>query len=255
MSTVEGTFEAEIDRLAALQELDRRLKVKQEQMAALIGEAEAFEQELTRQREQLASLTLERDDLEKQRAEMDGRLEVEGGKIRDSRMRLNRVRNDREMMALQREIDLGKEANHLLEEQLIEVMERLESLNQVLNEARAGLDALDGQAESEVDAKRNEAATIDRETASDREQRDLLVRGMDPALRGKYERIFARRDGTAVVEVRGGTCLGCHMNVPPQLFNELQRYRDIRQCPNCHRIMYFRPENNGSASDSKSTGA
>jgi predicted nucleic acid-binding Zn-ribbon protein len=255
MSTVEGTFEAEIDRLAALQELDRRLKVKQEQVAALMGEAESFEQEMARQREDLASLTLERDNLEKQRAEMDARLELEGVKIRDSRMRLNRVRNDREMLALQREIDLGKEANHLLEEQLIEVMERLESLDQRLGEVREGLEALEGQAEEEVNAKRNEAATIDRQAASDRKQRDLLVRGMDPALRGKYERIFARRGGTAVVEVRGGTCLGCHMNVPPQLFNELQRHRDIRQCPNCHRILYFQPESSDGSGDGKPRGA
>jgi len=45
-----------------------------------------------------------------------------------------------------------------------------------------------------------------------------------------------------VVEVRNGTCLGCHMNLPPQFFNELQRARDIRLCPNCHRILFWRPE-------------
>jgi predicted nucleic acid-binding Zn-ribbon protein len=30
--------------------------------------------------------------------------------------------------------------------------------------------------------------------------------------------------------------------LPPQFFNELQRSREVRLCPNCHRILYWRPE-------------
>ena len=59
----------------------------------------------------------------------------------------------------------------------------------------------------------------------------------------KYEQIFERRGGSAVVVGRQGVCTGCHMNVPPQMYNELQKFRDIRQCPNCHRILFYRPEN------------
>ena len=69
-----------------------------------------------------------------------------------------------------------------------------------------------------------------------------LVGAVDGDLRRRYEMIFSRRGGVAVVAVRGGTCQGCHMHVPPQLFNELKKFRDVRQCPNCHRILYWRPE-------------
>jgi predicted nucleic acid-binding Zn-ribbon protein len=45
-----------------------------------------------------------------------------------------------------------------------------------------------------------------------------------------------------VVTARGGICTGCRMHIPPQLFNELQKFRDhVRQCPNCHRILLWRP--------------
>ena len=43
-------------------------------------------------------------------------------------------------------------------------------------------------------------------------------------------------------ETQAGTCLGCHMHLPPQFFNELQRARDIRLCPNCHRILFWRAD-------------
>jgi predicted nucleic acid-binding Zn-ribbon protein len=57
-----------------------------------------------------------------------------------------------------------------------------------------------------------------------------------------YEQIFDRRGGNAVVAARNGICSGCRMHIPPQLYNELQKYRDIRQCPNCRRIWFWRPE-------------
>jgi len=68
------------------------------------------------------------------------------------------------------------------------------------------------------------------------------VNGMNATLRVKYEQIFERRGGSAVVVVRQGVCTGCHMGVPPQMYNELQKFRDIRQCPNCHRILFYRPD-------------
>ena len=49
-----------------------------------------------------------------------------------------------------------------------------------------------------------------------------------------------------VVEARGGICLGCHINLPPQMFNELQRYREVRQCPSCHRIVFWRMASEGT---------
>ena len=42
---------------------------------------------------------------------------------------MNRVRNERELLALQREIDLSKEANQQIEEELLSVMEMLEQLD------------------------------------------------------------------------------------------------------------------------------
>ncbi len=241
MSKVTEITEGEIDRLAALQELDRRLKDNQEQLDTLISQASDFEGAIDRQRVAVESLTAERDALEAQRADMDARLETAGGRIRDNRMRLNRVRNSTELLALQREIDLGKEANQHLEEEILVVMECIENLNAQLNSEKEALQGLEGQAETEITKRREEAETLRREVDIERGRRDELARGMNAELRGKYEQIFQRRGGTAVVAARQGTCTGCHMNLPPQLFNELQRYRDVRQCPNCHRILFWRP--------------
>ena len=59
-------------------------------------------------------------------------------------------------------------------------------------------------------------------------------------LMSRYELILSRRGGTAVVEVTGGICQGCYMNIPPQLWNELIRSEKVNLCPSCQRIVYYK---------------
>jgi len=232
----------DIDRLAALQEVDRQIKTHQDRIAALNAEIDEYQARLTQQRAEVAALQTEHDALEVQRAELDKKLDGEEARIRDSRMRLNRVRNERELLALRREIDLTKEANKLLEEQLIAVMENIEALNTRLTGGREALQALETEAETEIAARRENAEKLRDQIAAVHGQREEVAKAVDNGLRRKYEQIFAYRGGTAVVEVRNGTCQGCHMHVPPQLFNELKKFRDVRQCPSCHRILYVRAD-------------
>jgi predicted nucleic acid-binding Zn-ribbon protein len=240
MAQENEAFEAVIDRLAALQEFDQKLKERIDQVDALVAEADSRESELEARRRAVAELSQQRDALEKQRAEMDAKLEIDGAKVRDNRMRLNRVRNDRELLALQREIDLGREAAQVLEEELILVMENLERVTAQLNEAQAALAEIEASTVGEIAERRQEAARLSEGLDGERAARENLAGGIDVVLRRKYEQIFSRRGGSAVVEARGGICLGCHINLPPQMFNELQRYREVRQCPSCHRIVFWR---------------
>ena len=162
--------------------------------------------------------------------------------MKDRRMRLNRVRNERELQALRREIEVGKEANQQVEEQLLGLFESLDALNAAARDAEQKLAELETSSQAMLAEHRTRIATLAAEVLQERQRRDRTAEGLDMGLRRKYEQIFERRGGTAVVEVRGGICLGCHMNLPPQFFNELLRTREVRLCPNCHRILYLRPE-------------
>ncbi|MBW2734063.1 MAG: hypothetical protein JRH20_16875, partial [Deltaproteobacteria bacterium] len=55
------------------------------------------------------------------------------------------------------------------------------------------------------------------------------------------------RGGIGVVRAAEGACSGCHMRLPPQLYNILQRNETIEQCPNCQRIIYYIPEEEETA--------
>ena len=87
-------------------------------------------------------------------------------------------------------------------------------------------------------APRAPLAEIEAKIAELRAERDKLTANVKPDVLKRYSNIRMRR-GLAVVSVRNGTCQGCNMNIPPQLYNVLQRGASIETCPSCHRIIYW----------------
>ncbi|HVO26701.1 MAG TPA: C4-type zinc ribbon domain-containing protein [Candidatus Margulisiibacteriota bacterium] len=243
--------ETPIDKLAALQELDRQLREKTELVRASEGEVTELENQLAQQREVARQAREARDAANARRIELETHLDAEEAKMKDRRMRLNRVRNEKELQALRREIEVSKEANQQTEEEVLRVLETVETLTAAAAEADQRLGELEATAATTINERRTGLGQLLEDVAREREIRDRMANALDASLRQKYEQIFARRGGTAVVEVRNGTCQGCHMNLPPQLFNELQRTREVRTCPNCHRILFWRAERLEDAESSR----
>ena len=93
-------------------------------------------------------------------------------------------------------------------------------------------EAVDRRVEPLAAAERVEAEGLDR--------LDLIAEEIDASLMSRYELIFSRRGGNAVVQVTGGICQGCYMNIPPQLWNEIIRSDKVNLCPSCQRILYYK---------------
>ena len=61
-----------------------------------------------------------------------------------------------------------------------------------------------------------------------------------PELMEKYNMIKKQQGKEiAVVPVKNAVCYGCNVNLPPQMYNELQRRDSLKFCPNCERIIYW----------------
>jgi hypothetical protein len=42
-----------------------------------------------------------------------------------------------------------------------------------------------------------------------------------------------------VVAVKDAVCQACHMDIPPQWFNQLRKFEELMICPSCHRIIFW----------------
>ena len=101
----------------------------------------------------------------------------------------------------------------------------------------AALSALDlTAAEKEIAAEVEELKSSIGKT---RKAREKIAENVDANLLARYQMIFSRRAGVAVALAKGGTCQGCRMRLPPQLYNEIQKHLQIHFCPNCQRVLYY----------------
>ena len=70
-------------------------------------------------------------------------------------------------------------------------------------------------------------------------ERVSLGQTIDENLLKKYHFIRERKGGIVVSPVIKGVCQACHLDIPPQRFNELIRGDKLMNCPNCIRIIYW----------------
>ena len=232
---------AQIEVLALLQLVDREIREQTGLKQGLLSELQTKETEIEAKKREVEALTALLVEKEKLRREKDRIFQDEGKKVMDKRMRMNRIKNIKELQALQREIDQIKQRNIELEEALIQIMVEIDGIK---GNIKAKEDEM-AQIQSEWQQKRQEMQSqisgIDRAVSEAATRRQTIASQVAGDLISRYELIFSRRGGTAVVEVAGGICQGCYMNIPPQLWNEIIKSDKVHLCPSCQRILYCRP--------------
>ncbi|HET9550258.1 MAG TPA: C4-type zinc ribbon domain-containing protein [Candidatus Binatia bacterium] len=232
---------AQIEILASLQTVDREIKQHHGKKQDLLGELQAKEQEIQIKKREIVKLSLVLAETEKLRQEKDRVFQDEGTKATDRRMRMNRIKNSKELMALQREIDLIKQGNSEREEELIKLMEETDRASSEIKGKEEELAKLQAEWDQEQEELRSQITGIDQAVSEAATRRQTIAAQVAGDLISRYELIFSRRGGTAVVQVTGGICQGCYMNVPPQLWNEIIRSEKVHLCPSCQRILHYKP--------------
>lgn len=229
---------AQIEILASLQDIDREIKEKSGIKQGLLGELQKRESEIQAKRQEMATVRAECSEKEKLRQEKERVLQEEGKKATDRRMRMNRIKNIKELQALQREIDQIKQSNGELEEQLIGILEEIEGFKAALKGKEDELGKMEAEWKQKQEEMQTQISGIDQAVSDASTLRQNIASQITGDLVQRYELIFARRGGTAVVTVSDGICQGCFMNLPPQLWNEIMKSEKINLCPSCNRILY-----------------
>ena len=233
---------AQIEALAALQRVDQSLRENTQALQAGESRVAALEDAVNAHATAVAAIERELAELATRQRDLEGRLTAAESKMKDRRMRITRIRNDKELGLAKREVDLLKEETGGLETELMTVLEQVDAATKRLEAAQAELASLTTARDTEAGQLRDTIGRLGATIERDRSRRDELVGAVDGDLRRRYEMIFSRRGGVAVVAVRGGTCQGCHMHVPPQLFNQIQRNEQLILCPNCQRMLFWQRE-------------
>lgn len=182
-----------------------------------------------------------------ERREKEREIEEERDKVERAKAKLMSIKTNKEYYAMLKEIDQTRRANVQREEELLAILARYEEVEKRLAGLRAEVEEVGGRYREQMAAVEARMKTFDADIAALVARKAEVAARLDNGLVRRFELIFDRRDGVAIVPAlfQGGaaSCSGCHMNISPQLFNLLQREDRIYTCPNCNRILYYeRPE-------------
>lgn len=231
-----------------MQALDTRMDQLAHRRATLPEHAAIHELDktLTELRDQIVAAETEQSDVSRELTKAEGDVEqVRARSARDQqRLDAGQVSSPKELESLQHEIaTLGRRQSDL-EDVVLDVMERLEGVQDRLAALTAQRDEAQARVTELTAARDTTVAEIDSEVTGMATQRATQAAQLDAELVSLYEKIRAQQGGIGAAELRQRRCSGCRL----ELNNvEIARLRaaepdEVLRCEECRRILVRTPE-------------
>lgn len=225
--------------LIELQRIDDEISSHKKQRDELASNLERLRRILTQMSGSLEEKRSRLAEVERWYEEKRIDLQADNERINNAKTKLVAVQRTKEYQAMTKELDT-------LRRKIQEDEAELQRLSQVIQETRAAVTSEEQKlAEIQSEVAREESTSIDRLAELDRiigavaDKKKEIGKNIPRTAVASYERIIEKRDGTAVVPAVAGSCSGCQMKVPPQIWVKIQIGKDIFQCSNCNRYLYY----------------
>ena len=228
----------QLRRLEELQQHDARIQELENALKAIPAKLASTQNDLARVEGMLATERAALTETERYYAEQKGLLTDDEQSVAGAKHKLTQAKNSKEYIAAQREIEQRRESLAGREGEIAKLVEAVDAKKKLLGDRSSDVQTLKDSIQKDSEVARTRMSELEGKIAALRSERDALAAGIKPEVLKRYGTIRMRR-GLAVVSVRNGTCQGCNMNIPPQLYNTLQRGQTIETCPSCHRIIYW----------------
>lgn len=180
-----------------------------------------------------------REELNKRHSEKEDKLKRGIENIKKTKDRQHEVKTNKEYQAILKEIETVEKKNSEIEDEIISVLEEIDNAQAVLKAKKRDYNTYKSQYEEEKKKIEEEISHLDVDLSDYQQKGNNIRKQIRSELLKKYETIKSARNSLAVVSVWREVCGGCYMNIPPQLYIELQRATDLISCPNCNRIIYW----------------
>lgn len=244
----------QLKALEAIQEIDLKIDQVRARKDELPKQLASLESDLASAQKEFKKQEERKEELAKAQKQAQAAIELNQDRMERASSKLEGVQNSQEYAAATKEIEQLKKMNTNLEEQLETGKKDVEAVdgdiataNDKVQEVRKARD----EAQEEISGK---SAELDTEINKlEGEKKEFLDKVGKPAL-SLYNRIRRKRGGLAVAHAVDGRCKACNMMLPPQIFNEIQKFEKVFQCLTCHRIMVI-PDENSSDIHSAEAGA
>ncbi len=229
--------------LLDVQELDSRADQLRHQRRSLPEIAQIDELQATRTdlEDQARDARIVADDLSAEQKKVDADVEqVKARRARDRhRMDTGQVGNPKDLERLGHELESLERRITSLEDDELEVMERLEEVQSTLDSLAKIIEQTDVELGELLAARDEKVARIDAELAEVEAQREPAIEGLPEDLLALYEKLRAAKGGVGAAKLHQRRCTGCQLGIDNA---ELAVIRVapadlVVRCEECSRIL------------------
>jgi len=179
------------------------------------------------------------EELNKNRKEHEDKLKKGHENLKKAKERLSEVKTNKEYQSMLKEIEGIDLKNSEIEDEVLVLLEKIDQIKVGVQIKEREFDLCRQEYEVKKKQIEDDLRSLDDQFSVCQQTSQDLKKQVHSDIIKRYESIKNIRNGLAVVLVWKEICHGCHMNIPPQMYIELQRDADIRYCPQCNRIIYW----------------
>ena len=232
-------MQQEIERLLILQDRDQKLRILRLELKNLPGERASLDSGLTASAKNLDETKQKMREIELEKKKLEGDAQAKRDSIGKFKSQQFQTRKNEEFQALTNEIKRYEGDIVKIEDREIELMEDAERFKTTVSEAEKLHAATKAHTERQLGEISGKIQAIEAQVAGLEAERAKLAEGIDEDLLYQYNKLFVNKAGLAVVALEHETCMGCHMKLTTQTAVRVRGMKDIVNCEQCGRILYY----------------
>ena len=159
-------------------------------------------------------------------------------RIVKSEEKLRSVKTNKEYQSSLKEIDDLKRSLSAVEDRMIAYLDEMDQVAVSVATKKNEVKRLSREIEEEKEQIRQSALSAQKQLDRLNDARGKIIAIVEPDLLKIYETVKQNSGGVAIAVVKNAVCLGCHVNLPPQMFHDLLHFDKLLVCPHCERLIY-----------------
>lgn len=218
---------------SGLDELERLKKGFRQEIAALESQVTGLKAKIQEEKKALEELLKQR---KSQEIEV-GTLET---KITKYLGQQNDVKSNEQFTALKQEIEKSREEKAKAEERVLEFLFKEDEQKATVQKLTQGLAEAEKKSAQDKKDIEQKISDCDRSAQEKKNERQNQLAALSEDFARGYEQLRNTGKKIAVAQAQEDqTCSGCHMNIPPQILNEMRKNIAIQRCA-CGRYLYIK---------------
>ncbi len=232
----------DLRNLITLQDIDTKIVTLKKQISEIPEKTTAYREEFQQLDRTHQGRVVLSQELAKQRRTRESEVELMRTRLSRLREQLMAVKTNKEYTAMLHEIQTAVSQIHAAEDDILEVMEKMESMEETLAQEKKELKSRQAELETQIRKAEEAVPQLEAEIKALSEMKAALEGRIEVELLGRYRRIADARRGIALAEAKDELCSACHVRIRPQVFADLLRTGEIHICDSCSRILFIRED-------------